>query len=259
MSRMHVILLGLGIASVLAGAAMLGFGISNNEFGLGNALIGAGTTAVVGGLVTIGIAVVVGQLTRIVNTLDMQATGRAISSNVAVAAADPARPQDRVEPAAIPVVPTVPDEAAAKPLSAADAPSAGEPVSPQVAARLVAKAKASEPTVPATAGAEPAVARPPRSPVTSEIPVVLSPRERGFDTVWPAEPATDASKAPPAPSGAATRAASGVQSVTILKSGVIEGMAYTLYSDGSIEAELPQGIMRFATIEELRNHLGNTT
>jgi hypothetical protein len=36
-------------------------------------------------------------------------------------------------------------------------------------------------------------------------------------------------------------------------------MAYTLYSDGSIEAELPQGIMRFATIEELRNHLGNTT
>jgi hypothetical protein len=32
-------------------------------------------------------------------------------------------------------------------------------------------------------------------------------------------------------------------------------MAYTLYVDGSIEAELPQGTLRFASIEELRSHL----
>jgi len=32
--------------------------------------------------------------------------------------------------------------------------------------------------------------------------------------------------------------------IAILKSGVIDGMAYTLYTDGSIEAELPQGTMR---------------
>jgi hypothetical protein len=43
--------------------------------------------------------------------------------------------------------------------------------------------------------------------------------------------------------------------IAILKSGVIDGMAYTLYTDGSIEAELPQGTMRFGSIDELRSHL----
>ena len=43
--------------------------------------------------------------------------------------------------------------------------------------------------------------------------------------------------------------------ISILKSGVVEGMAYTLYSDGSIEAELPQGTLRFGSIAALRNHI----
>jgi hypothetical protein len=45
------------------------------------------------------------------------------------------------------------------------------------------------------------------------------------------------------------------QPISILKSGVVEGMAYSLYSDGSIEAELPQGTLRFGSIEALRNHI----
>jgi hypothetical protein len=43
--------------------------------------------------------------------------------------------------------------------------------------------------------------------------------------------------------------------VSILKSGVVNGMAYILYSDGSIEAQLPQGTLRFGSITELRNHI----
>jgi hypothetical protein len=43
--------------------------------------------------------------------------------------------------------------------------------------------------------------------------------------------------------------------VTVLKSGVVDGMAYSLYSDGSIEAQMPEGMMRFASIDELREHL----
>jgi hypothetical protein len=43
--------------------------------------------------------------------------------------------------------------------------------------------------------------------------------------------------------------------ISILKSGVVDGMAYTLYSDGSIEAQLPQGMLRFGSITELRNHI----
>lgn len=43
--------------------------------------------------------------------------------------------------------------------------------------------------------------------------------------------------------------------ISILKSGVVEGMAYTLYADGSIEAQLPQGTMRFGSIAALRDHI----
>jgi hypothetical protein len=43
--------------------------------------------------------------------------------------------------------------------------------------------------------------------------------------------------------------------ITILKSGVIDGMAYTLYTDGSIEAQLPTGLMRFSSIDDLRTYL----
>ena len=43
--------------------------------------------------------------------------------------------------------------------------------------------------------------------------------------------------------------------VTVIKSGVVDGMAYSLYSDGSIEAQMPEGMMRFASIDELRAHL----
>jgi hypothetical protein len=43
--------------------------------------------------------------------------------------------------------------------------------------------------------------------------------------------------------------------VTVLKSGAVDGMAYTLFSDGSIEAQLPQGMLRFGSIAELRNHI----
>ncbi len=44
-------------------------------------------------------------------------------------------------------------------------------------------------------------------------------------------------------------------SVTVVKSGVVDSMAYSLYSDGSIEAQMPEGMVRFASIDELRAHL----
>ena len=42
---------------------------------------------------------------------------------------------------------------------------------------------------------------------------------------------------------------------TVYKSGVIDGMAYALFMDGSIEAELPQGKVRFASVDELQKYL----
>ena len=50
-------------------------------------------------------------------------------------------------------------------------------------------------------------------------------------------------------------AGEGSMLVSILKSGVVNGTAYILYSDGSIETQLPQGTLRFGSITELRNHI----
>ncbi|MGI8527046.1 MAG: hypothetical protein ACR2K5_12875 [Pseudolabrys sp.] len=68
----------------------------------------------------------------------------------------------------------------------------------------------------------------------------------------PSEPARLDQAAPPAAPEGENRAVA-----AILKSGVIDGMGYTLFADGSIEAELPQGTLRFASIAELRDHLDN--
>ena len=64
---------------------------------------------------------------------------------------------------------------------------------------------------------------------------------------------------PPAEAGPEMLPPGGEQlrAVAILKSGVVDGMGYTLYVDGSIEAELPQGTLRFASITELRGYLQN--
>ena len=42
-----------------------------------------------------------------------------------------------------------------------------------------------------------------------------------------------------------TSAAAGA---SVLKAGVVNGMPYTLFSDGSIEAQLPEGTLRFGSI-----------
>lgn len=42
---------------------------------------------------------------------------------------------------------------------------------------------------------------------------------------------------------------------SVVRSGIIGGMAYTLYSDGSIEADLPAGLVRFNSLSELQEHV----
>ena len=95
-------------------------------------------------------------------------------------------------------------------------------------------------------------------------------QRENFDAAWPAagkRPETESSTAlkgdqdqsdhtataedrrPQEASGEQTHAPS------ILKSGVVDGMAYTLYADGSIEAKLPHGTVKFGSIAELRAHI----
>jgi hypothetical protein len=112
----------------------------------------------------------------------------------------------------------------------------------------------------------------PRLDVTARSPLTADrPKGPAFETLWPkgsrsaragqAAPAQEAATpAEPEPANepaaeAPQTAAPDANEVSVLKSGVVDGMAYTLYSDGSIEAELPQGVLRFGSITELRNHV----
>ena len=91
---------------------------------------------------------------------------------------------------------------------------------------------------PAPAAEQPAAQQPlPVEPVLTPEPVQFQFRE----------PAPEPRPVAPAPEAPTT--------ISVLKSGVVDGMAYTLYSDGSIEAQLPQGMLRFGSITELRNHI----
>jgi hypothetical protein len=78
----------------------------------------------------------------------------------------------------------------------------------------------------------------------------MRPAEPNLHAMAPAPPV--APPVAPAPIGPARVEP---RPLPILKSGVIDEMAYTLFADGSIEAQMPDGTMRFASIEELRKHL----
>jgi hypothetical protein len=103
------------------------------------------------------------------------------------------------------------------------------------------------------------------------------PQPEAFDAVWPkraaprrpdeqvnpdepTRPAIDEVPitSTPYPDTPPSSSTSELRPAAILKSGVVDGMAYTLYADGSIEAQLPQGTVRFGSIAELRSHIENS-
>jgi hypothetical protein len=238
---MHLIPLALGVTAVLIGIGMVGYGIPINEFGTGNTLIAAGTTAMVGGFILLGLWAAVVQLRRLEHVLEPR-------SRVAVregSAPEAARARQRPQPEPHPGEPSFPVEP-----EGAFGGSAPLPDVPQAVARGPGEER------PVSRGEEEA------SALAIYAPSRSASRERGFDSIWPSErrppstpePKPGEDRRAPAPGSAG---APGPQAAAILKSGVINGMAYTLYTDGSIEAELAQGMVRFGSIEELRAYLAD--
>lgn len=119
----------------------------------------------------------------------------------------------------------------------------------------------------------------PSMPAPAPAPAPAPPPARSFpnanfDAMWPAEaklqkgpvagePAADAKPGAPlreaSPPPPKRTEPERPRAVAILKSGIVDGMGYTLYVDGSIEAELPQGTLRFASINELRSHIAKNS
>jgi hypothetical protein len=103
-----------------------------------------------------------------------------------------------------------------------------------------------------------------RSRLPTVPPVETAEPPAPFNDAWPragrarpGEPQRRVGRMPPtlAEANAGPAHAEDQPEVIVLKSGIVDGMAYSLYSDGSIEAEMPEGLMRFASIDELRVHL----
>lgn len=283
---MSVALLIVGIFAVVAGLLAIAFGYSIRDFSLGSTLITSGTIGVCSGMLLVGLYVVLLELKGIARRL----AATVAASDVRVrpvlppglaapgaAALEPA-PAMRADPQPSPAAPPWQAEAPARERPRAEAPAEPEPPQPPPAApeaprrrnlmfasssrkeRERAEAKAVE-GAPPQAHAEPAE---PEAPPAS------------FDDAWPKPdrarpPEPPAARRPPPPRPASTfepvtpqpaapppvpEPPPAEQSpVTVLKSGIVDGMAYSLYSDGSIEAQMPEGMMRFASIDELRAHL----
>ena len=102
-------------------------------------------------------------------------------------------------------------------------------------------------------------------------PARPAPQRGNFDAVWPADtrpgrrvesgssPAVEAAQRQADDSAEDSRQQAAdlaePRAAAVLKSGVVDGMAYTLYADGSIEAKLPHGTVKFGSIAELRAHI----
>ena len=279
---MSTLLYVLGVLATLAGLVAIGFGSPASALDFGNTLIAAGTTSAVGGLITIGLAAAIGRLQRIADLLSApppheHAENLAPPPSIAPPPKPP-RPEPRparLEPKAAelspapfePRGPSTPPEF--PPFSSV--PTSVHETTPYVQPeKAIAEEPEPQPLEPEPdvhqaeqPQAEPPPPEPEPEPASREPEL---PPKSFFDAVWPEEkasetpPASEPSAEPPPlpepePPAPAPAPAPEKQRAAILKSGVVDGMGYTLYIDGSIEAELPQGTVRFASIHELRAHL----
>lgn len=218
---MHLILLLIGAVLAAAGVAMLRYAVPVEDVA-GAALFTSGVVAIVGALILAALAAAVRSLGRIAERLNIQPLP--VPPVAAVGREDPAPRPVRAAPSTI---------------------GTARPSLLGWLGRGSAPGPVRAPPAPSPAKLEPEPATPP--------PVDLAPLTRIPETAPPPAPVPPPPVRPPlpprpapAPNGAAT---------TVYRSGVIDGMAYSLFMDGSIEAELPTGRVKFATIDELQQYL----
>lgn len=286
---MSVFLFVLGAVCALGGVVAILFGLPVKEFSFGNTLIIAGTTGVVGGLIVIALGAAIAQLQRVVDMLGarpLSRSGRPLEpfEQPGVPARVPFPPKPKTqprEPVVQPVAAATPDEPhESEPqfgmpptLRNPDVPTMAEdeaeelPLSPRHASASPTNAAAELPKMDSPVEEPPAGSTfEPWRPSPAPRPA----QPNYFESMWPAAERSPTPPPGPAPSSAESVARAMPEPEkerfaeeteleekppAILKSGVVDGMGYTLYVDGSIEAELPDGTLHFASINELRTHL----
>jgi hypothetical protein len=277
---------------LVTGLVTAAFGIPVKEFSFGNTLILAGAVVSCTGLIMISLSLVVRELRTVADRLrsEMVAVDRGSDLRVSIprdagiddnrrSRRDPDQavpnpgiePNPGIDPTLAPPAPLPPrqaemfsrDRVAVGPVAdvkVPDLPASSSDMSSQPKPRRNLLFSSSMRKDRERSGAErsgPAGLSP--SVSATYAPDLDMSRPPSFDDAWPRP---EPGRASSAPSSAGTRfdRSSGLHgrnasAVTVLRSGVVDGLAYSLYSDGTIEAQLPEGMMRFASIDQLRAHL----
>ena len=275
---MMIVVLIAGIGVLLAGLLAIVYGIPIKEFGFGNTLIVTGALGACTGMMMLALWIIVRELKNAAEALG-RASPRGARPGITSDSGDQRATEGAFtfghEPAA-----ATPDGAQSLAQSLGQSrPRQGDPVSrdrlpedtmaapdaapPAAVPRrnlLFSSSSRRERERAAARGAEPSMAGPhPSGPdeESAEAPPPMFERSKSADA--PRRGRTPLGDARPG-TGRADRHPQGAPAgdqpaITVLKSGVVDGMAYSLYSDGSIEAQMPEGMMRFASIDELRAHL----
>jgi hypothetical protein len=233
-----IIFLGIFLALVGAGAIAAGAPSWALGLGLGSSLIQSGSIGLVGGFLLVGIGFVLRALRDLSRRIDLVSSG-GLASRPAPAPAG--RPMAKREP--------IPQRREPPLVSQHD--DLDDPALEEEADDGAFEERPRGRTWPPATDSRPPIE--PRANERARAPAVeprLNERPRP-----PARSQPPDSNRPP---DAARARASGDTSNTVVRSGIIHGMAYTLYADGSIEAELPIGTVRFASIEELQDHVSHT-
>jgi hypothetical protein len=293
---MPVILLVLGVVTTLAGLILVTSGLAVRDGTFDTEVLTPGVIAVVGGLLLIGLGFVVRELRRIERALATQSMPRVARVESDTATLVPP-PIPETEPqlmsaaatgAEVPVEDTALERLRAKrpPIPRVENGQLAEAADVSFALREVAGLEDGIAEVRSAAAvgrgtngtAAPARIVPRIDARARQAASSGKAKVSVFNTFWPATPrregqaapnhaaapapppTADESVPPPEPARSSPMAEAPATSapISVLKSGVVEGMAYTLYSDGSIEAQLPQGTLRFGSISALRNHIDNT-
>ena len=288
---MIIALLIAGIGFLLAGLLGVAYGIPIKEFSFGNTVIIAGALTACTGMIMIALYVVVRELKAIAEHFETSvALGGPRTAFPAAPPADAASHDHApggdgllfdqagaasppgADPGAAPAAPPPwHEETASRDRSRGDVPPVpsadAAPAAPKRRNLLFSSTSRKERERAEARAADPALANPPAPP---PVAAPSEPAPATFEDAWPQPDrprSVDVRRSvrtptvPAEPGPAADRAAAPQtrreepQAVTVLKSGVVDGMAYSLYSDGSIEAQMPEGMMRFASIDELRAHL----
>jgi len=273
---MWVFLLLLGALTTAAGVMLVVPGVTIHDGTFNSEAITPGSVAAVGGLVLIGIGLAIRALQRIERLLSARpplVTARAADGPVQSLSDAPRLPFPS-KPPATPLggraAPAQAEGAGSEPIPArsvaAAVPSAGGVVrgaagvgaAPNLDAKARLSVSSDTARGPVSATSRPATSRPRGGIASAQAAAQVAAQDATQVAAQVAgPPLAVATEAPvnEAAAGASPSRELPLEAPAVLKSGVVDGMAYTLYSDGSIEAQLPQGTLRFGSITALRHHI----